>query len=50
MISGQVPGLIDIINQAKTTGTDPEFVITVHAPAHQVRNAMYRIIYSGPKP
>lgn len=35
---------------AKSPGTDQEFNITVQVPAHQVRKAMYRIVYSGPQP
>ena len=35
---------------AKSPGTDQEFNVTVQVPAHQVRKAMYRIVYSGPQP
>ncbi len=35
---------------AKSPGTEQEFNITVQVPAHQVRKAMYRIVYSGPQP
>ena len=35
---------------AKSASSDQEFVMIVRVPAHQVRKAMYRIVYSGPQP